>query len=63
MIAQVVWNNRLDRNDYKGIADEINALEGYGTTCAEHVEELVDDQIETPDEEMTLLMNNININY
>ena len=54
----------LDADDYEGIADSINMREGVGTTCAEHIKELIQDEpVGTPDTDMITQMNNLNIVY
>ena len=64
MISDVLWSDMLDADDYKGIADSINMREGVGTTCAEHIKELMQDEIiDAPDTDMIMQMNNLKIVY
>lgn len=64
MISDVLWSDMLDADDYEGIADSINMREGVGTTCAEHIKELMQDEIvDTPDTDMITQMNNLKIVY
>lgn len=64
MISDVLWSDMLDVDDYEGIADSINMREGVGTTCAEHIKELMQDEIvDTPDTDMITQMNNLKIVY
>ena len=64
MISDVLWSDMLDADDYEGIADSINMREGVGTTCAEHIKELMQDEIvDAPDTDMITQMNNLKIVY
>ena len=64
MISDVLWSDMLDADDYEGIADSINMREGVGTTCAEHIKELIQDEpVDAPDTDMITQMNNLNIVY
>lgn len=64
MISDVLWSDMLDADDYEGIADSINMREGVGTTCAEHIKELIQDEpVDSPDIDMITQMNNLNIVY
>lgn len=64
MISDVLWSDMLDVDDYEGIADSINMREGVGTTCAEHIKELIQDEIvDTPDREMIMITDNMKIVY
>lgn len=64
MISDVLWSDMLDVDDYEGIADSINMREGVGTTCAEHIKELMQDEIvDAPDTDMITQMNNLKIVY
>ncbi len=64
MISDVLWSDMLDADDYEGIADSINMREGVGTTCAEHIKELIQDEpVNAPDIDMITQMNNLNIVY
>ena len=64
MISDVLWSDMLDADDYEGIADSINMREGVGTTCAEHIKELIQDEIvDAPDTDMITQMNNLKIVY
>jgi hypothetical protein len=63
-ISDVLWSDMLDADDYEGIADSINMREGVGTTCAEHIKELIQDEsVDAPDTDMITQMNNLNIVY
>lgn len=64
MISDVLWSDMLDADDYEGIADSINMREGVGITCAEHIKELMQDEIvDAPDTDMITQMNNLKIVY
>ena len=64
MISDVLWSDMLDADDYEGIADSINMREGVGTTCTEHIKELMQDEIvDTPDREMIMITDNMKIVY
>ena len=64
MIRDILWSDMLDADDYEGIADSINMREGVGTTCAEHIKELIQDEpVNAPDIDMITQMNNLNIVY
>ncbi len=64
MISDILWSDMLDADDYEGIADSINMREGVGTTCAEHIKELIQDEpVNAPDIDMITQMNNLNIVY
>jgi len=64
MISDVLWSDMLDADDYEGIANSINMREGVGTTCAEHIRELMQDEIvDVPDIDMITQMNNLKIVY
>jgi len=64
IISDVLWSDMLDADDYEGIADSINMREGVGTTCAEHIKELIQDEpVNAPDIDMITQMNNLNIVY
>ena len=64
MISDVLWSDMLDADDYEGIADSINMREGVGTTCAEHIKELIQDEpVGAPDTDMITQMNNLKIVY
>lgn len=64
MIRDVLWSDMLDADDYEGIAQSINMREGVGTTCAEHIRELMQDEIvDTPDREMIMITDNMKIVY
>lgn len=64
MIRDVLWSDMLDADDHEGIAQSINMREGVGTTCAEHIKELIQDEIvDSPDTDMITQMNNLNIVY
>ncbi len=64
MIRDILWSDMLDADDYEGIADSINMREGVGTTCTEHIKELIQDEpVNAPDIDMITQMNNLNIVY
>lgn len=64
MISDVLWSDMLDADDYEGIANSINMREGVGTTCAEHIKELIQDEpVDAPDTDMITQMNNLKIVY
>ena len=64
MISDVLWSDMLDADDHEGIAQSINMREGVGTTCAEHIRELMQDEIvDVPDIDMITQMNNLKIVY
>jgi hypothetical protein len=64
MIRDVLWSDMLDIDDYEGIAQSINMREGIGTTCAEHIKELIQDEpVDAPDIDMITQMNNLKIVY
>jgi len=64
MISDVLWSDMLDADDYEGIANSINMREGVGTTCAEHIKELMQDEIvDAPDREMIMMTDNMKIVY
>ena len=64
IISDVLWSDMLDADDYEGIANSINMREGVGTTCAEHIKELIQDEpVNAPDIDMITQMNNLNIVY
>ena len=64
MIRDVLWSDMLDIDDHEGIAQSINMREGIGTTCAEHIRELMQDEIvDIPDIDMITQMNNLKIVY
>ena len=64
IISDVLWSDMLDADDYEGIADSINMREGVGTTCAEHIKELIQDEpVDAPDTDMITQMNNLKIVY
>jgi hypothetical protein len=64
MISDVLWSDMLDADDHEGIANSINMREGVGTTCAEHIKELMQDEIiDAPDIDMITQMNNLKIVY
>ena len=64
MISDVLWSDMLDVDDYEGIADSINMREGVGTTCAEHIKELIQDEpVDAPDREMIMITDNMKIVY
>lgn len=64
MISDVLWSDMLDADDYEGIANSINMREGVGTTCAEHIRELMQDEpVDAPDIDMITQMNNLKIVY
>ena len=64
MIRDVLWSDMLDIDDYEGIAQSINMREGIGTTCAEHIRELMQDEIvDIPDTEMIMIIDNMKIVY
>lgn len=64
MISDVLWSDMLDADDYEGIANSINMREGVGTTCAEHIKELIQDEpVNAPDTDMITQMNNLKIVY
>jgi len=64
MISDVLWSDMLDIDDHEGIANSINMREGVGTTCAEHIKELIQDEpVDAPDIDMITQMNNLKIVY
>jgi len=64
MIRDVLWSDMLDIDDHEGIAQSINMREGIGTTCAEHIRELMQDEIvDIPDTEMIIIIDNMKIVY
>lgn len=64
MIRDVLWSDMLDIDDHEGIAQSINMREGIGTTCAEHIKELIQDEpVDAPDIDMITQMNNLKIVY
>jgi len=64
MISDVLWSDMLDADDYEGIANSINMREGVGTTCTEHIKELMQDEIvDAPDREMIMMTDNMKIVY
>ena len=64
MISDVLWSDMLDADDYEGIANSINMREGVGTTCAEHIKELIQDEpVDALDIDMITQMNNLKIFY
>ena len=64
MIRDVLWSDMLDADDHEGIAQSINMREGVGTTCAEHIRELMQDEIvDAPDREMIMITDNMKIVY
>lgn len=64
MISDFLWSDMLDADDYEGITNSINMREGVGTTCAEHIKELIQDEpVDALDIDMITQMNNLKIVY
>ena len=64
MIRDVLWSDMLDADDHEAIAQSINMREGVGTTCTEHIKELMQDEIvDAPDREMIMITDNMKIVY
>jgi len=64
MIRDVLWSDMLDADDHESIAQSINMREGVGTTCTEHIKELMQDEIvDAPDIEMIMITDNMKIVY